>query len=105
MRLPAGRSSFSRLFSGLQISRCLFPALTLQLSLPSRQGRLPGEKEMLAGPRTGQQEEKAEWFSGPSVDLGMSAHKGTAEEEAGGLLMWSLGPSVKAPMMGMSDVL
>ena len=104
-RLPAGGSSFSRLFSGLQISRCLFPALTLQLFLPSRQGRLPGEKEMLEGPRTGKQEKKVEWLSGPSVDLGVSADKGTVEEEAGGLLMWSLGPSVKAPVMGMSGVL
>ena len=39
MRLPAGCFSFSRLLPGLQISLCLFPALTLQLFLLSRQER------------------------------------------------------------------
>ena len=66
--LPAGGCSLPRLFSGSGSTRCLSPALTLQLFLPSRPGWLPVKKEVLEGPATrlGKQEKRVEGSCGRS---------------------------------------
>lgn len=86
--MPAGATSFSRLFSGLQIS----PALTLQLLLPPGQRLLPAEKERL---RCQGQELRSRGRRGaliPSVCLGIGIDAGTAGEEG-----WALAGPLEVP--------
>lgn len=93
--MPAGATSFSRLFSGLQIS----PALTLQLLLPPGQRLLPAEKERL---RCQGQELRSRGKRDAqilSVCLGIGIDAGTAGEEG-----WALSGPLDGWTIHLVDV-